>query len=481
MQTIYKASRAKLSMCIFLSTLLISSCKKLVDIPPPTDQIVDNNVYTNNATAISVLTGLYTAMSSDGFFTGLQSLSLLAGLSADELSLHSNATSITHISYYSNALSPNSVTGSEFWKPLYNYIYKCNAAVEGLQATNTLTPAVKKQLLGEVKFMRAFYYFYLVELFGDVPLATTTDYKVNTLLSRTPKTQVYHQIIEDLKEAQNLLSIEYLNENLQPYTDIKERLRPTKWAATALLARVYLYAGDYIDAEAQSTTVINNSSLYTLSPLADAFTMNSQEAIWQLQPVIIGHNTEDAWTFIIPSTGPNDQHPVFLSPQLLAKFETADLRRTEWIGSVEVAGTTYHYPFKYKSAILDEPLTEYLIVLRLGEQFLIRSEARAQQNNIPGAQSDLNMIRVRANLSNTPATDKASLLIAIQNERQIELFSEWGHRWLDLKRTNNIDAVMHIVTPLKNNAGAWQSYQQLYPLPLSDIESAPNLVQNPGY
>lgn len=481
MQSVYNTLWTKFLICILLLTLVNTSCKKLVDIPPPSDQIADNNVYTKDATAISVLTGLYTAMGMDGFFTGLQSISLLAGLSADELSLHSNATIITHLSYYANVLSANAFTGSEFWGPFYNYIYSCNAAIEGLTATNALSPAIKKQLLGEAKFMRAFYYFYIVNLFGDAPLAITTDYKVNTLLSRTPKEQVYQHIIEDLKEAQNLLSIEYLNEKLLAYTDTKERLRPTKWAAIALLARVYLFTGDYINAEAQATAVINNLSLYALSPLSDIFAMNSTEAIWQLQPVFIGRNTEDGWMFIIPSTGPDDDHPVFLSPQLLDRFETADLRKKEWVGSVDVAGATYYYPFKYKSATLDEPLTEYLMVLRLGEQFLIRSEARAQLNNISGAQSDLNAIRMRANLPNTVATDKASLLTAILNERQIELFTEWGHRWLDLKRSNNIDAVMSIVTPQKKNGAAWQSYQQLYPLPLLDIQNAPNLVQNAGY
>ena len=480
MQLVYNTFKARLSICILLFPLIISSCKKLVDIPAPADQIADNNVYTNDATAISVLTGLYTAMSSDGYFTGFQSISLLAGLSSDELSLHSSATS-TQVSYYSNALSMNSGTGSEFWGPLYNYIYKCNAAIEGLMTSDALTPAIKNQLLGEAKFMRAFYYFYIVGLFGDAPLVITTDYKVNTLLFRAPKIQVYQQIIEDLKEAQKLLSTEYLDGNLQTYTDTKERLRPTKWAATALMARVYLYTGDYINAEAQATMVINNSSLYSLSPLSDVFTMNSPEAIWQLQPVFVGHNTEDGWTFIIPPTGPNEQNPAFLSPQLLDKFEAGDLRKTEWIGSIDVAGTTYHYPFKYKSATLDEPLTEYLMVLRLGEQYLIRSEARAQQNNISGAESDLNAIRTRASLANSTATDKASMLIAIQNERQVELFTEWGHRWLDLKRTNSIDGIMSIVTPQKNNGAAWKSHQQLYPLPLSDIESAPNLTQNPGY
>lgn len=481
MQSSYKSTKEISLAILLLLSVAIAGCKKLVDIPPPSDQIVDNNAYTNDETAIAILTGLYISMGSDGNFTGSRSVSSLSGLSADELGLFNSITTPPYANYYTNTLSVTLGTGPELWSPLYKYIFKCNAAEEGLMTTEALTPSIKKQLLGEVKFLRAFYYFYLVNLFGDVPLTTTTDYKTNALLHRTPKSQVYLQIIKDLSEAQELLSVEYLDGTLQPYVDMKERVRPTQWAATALLARVFLYTGDYVNAEAQSTAVIDNSSLYYLPTLQDAFQISSTEAIWQLQPVIIGHNTEDAWTYIIPSTGPNELNPFFINSQLLNSFEPEDRRRIEWIGSVDVTGTTYYYPSKYKSATYDALPTEYLMVLRLGEQYLIRSEARAQQNNISGSQDDLNIIRARASLLDTDAADKASLLTAILKERQVELFTEWGHRWMDLKRTNNVDAHMGIVTPLKANGAAWQSYQQLYPIPLSDLLSAPNLVQNPGY
>jgi hypothetical protein len=121
------------------------------------------------------------------------------------------------------------------------------------------------------------------------------------------------------------------------------------------------------------------------------------------------------------------------------------------------------------------------MVLRLGEQYLIRAEARAQQNKISDAQSDLNIIRTRAGLPNTTASDKNSLLSEIFHERKVELFSEWGHRWLDLKRTNAVDAVMSIVTPLKANGQQWQSYQKLYPVEFSEVRKSPNLTQTPGY
>ena len=116
------------------------------------------------------------------------------------------------------------------------------------------------------------------------------------------------------------------------------------------------------------------------------------------------------------------------------------------------------------------------MVLRLAEQYLIRAEARAQQNNISGSQSDLNLIRNRAGLVNTAANDKTALLTAIEHERQVELFTEWGHRWLDLKRTNRADAVLG---PIK--APNWQPTDMLYPIPQTQIANDPNVHQNPGY
>ena len=192
---------------------------------------------------------------------------------------------------------------------------------------------------------------------------------------------------------------------------------------------------------------------------------------------------------MIPSTGQSDYNPVNLSQNLLNSFETGDQRAVpgNWIDSINISGITYYFPYQYKIAMQDQNVTsasdmgEYLMVFRLGEQYLIRAEARAEQNNIAGAQADLNAIRVRAGLANTTASDETSLLAAIMHERQVELFTEWGHRWLDLKRTGNVDAVMSVATPQKANGNPWQSYQQLYPLPLSDLKLDPNLIQNTGY
>src|SRR5438552_17436425 len=112
--------------------------------------------------------------------------------------------------------------------------------------------------------------------------------------------------------------------------------------------------------------------------------------------------------------------------------------------------------------------------LRLAEQYLIRAEARTQENNISSAQTDLNVIRSRAGLGPVTASDKASLLAAILHERQVELFTEWGHRWFDIKRTGTVDATMTVVTSQKG--GTWNTNQQWYPIPQSELQNDVNLV-----
>jgi hypothetical protein len=145
-------------------------------------------------------------------------------------------------------------------------------------------------------------------------------------------------------------------------------------------------------------------------------------------------------------------------------------------------GVTYYYPAKYKATTTSgSSFKEYLMIFRLAEQYLIRAEARAMQNNFQGARDDLNAIRTRAGLGNTTANDQVSLLTGILHERQVELFTEMGQRWLDLKRAGKVDQVMSVVTPLKANGAAWKSYQQLYPIPFNDIKLNPALIQNPGF
>jgi starch-binding outer membrane protein, SusD/RagB family len=461
--------------------ITVCSCKKFIEVKAPATTTNGNNVYSSDDNAAAVLTGIYANMSARGVRGGLNAVSLFGGLSADELTLSGGTANLVadYVPYYTNGLS-NSNTGVDFNNYIYPVIFTANAAIEGLTAADHLTPAVKQQLLGEAKFIRGFCYFYLVNLFGDVPLATGTDYQQNAALKRTPKEQVYKLIIDDLVQAKDLLSETYLSGNA--VTPSGDRVRPTKWAAAALLARVYLYTGDWAAAETQATEVISNTGLFNLNSADDIFRSNSNEAIWQLQSVNENENTPEAKLFVLPETGPTASfdYPVYLSAHVVNAFEPGDERRVKWIDSVVVDNITYFFPYKYKVVIPGTfDFTEASTVLRLGELYLIRAEARAEQNNLAGATEDLNAIRHRAGLNDIPAAMQPDILNAVVHERQTELFTEWGHRWLDLKRWDIADSVMTTVTAEKG--GSWNTNWQLYPFPRTELQKNSHLEQNEGY
>ena len=121
-------------------------------------------------------------------------------------------------------------------------------------------------------------------------------------------------------------------------------------------------------------------------------------------------------------------------------------------------------------------------MLRLGEQYLIRAEARLKQGNLVGAKDDIDIIRERAGLAPTNANDEPSLMAAIVKERRVELFTELGQRWFDLKRTNKL---IDRVTRLNPDAAQYiKPFQTVRPIPQSQIDAVTNkseFSQNPGY
>jgi starch-binding outer membrane protein, SusD/RagB family len=461
---------------------VISGCKKLVQVQAPNTSISSADVYSTDASAIAAVTSIYSIISNNGPYSPQpDGMSGLAALSADELTLYSGVTNPVYNLYYVNALNNND--GADFWEQLYPIIYTANAAIEGLNGAAGVTPKVQQQLMGEAKFCRAFCYFYLVNLYGNVPLVLTTNYTVNATLARTSSTVVWQQIIQDLHDAESVLSSNYLDGTLVNTTSA--RLRPTKWAAAALLARSYLYNGNWTGADSAASVLIENSQ-FRLNGLDTVFLTLSNEAIWQLQPVTNnGFDTQDALAFALPSTGPDPyQHLAYLNGSLVEAFEPGDLRRSDWVDSVIVNGVTYYFPFKYQNAVQGNQITEYTMVLRLAEQYLIRAEAEAYGagDGIMGAITDLDTIRNRAGLADyAGGQDQASVLNAIYHERRFELFTEWGHRWLDLKRTGMVDSVMGTGGVCAAKGGTWSTNWQWYPVPLSELQADPNLVQNSGY
>ncbi len=464
---------------IVLGTLLaghITSCKKAVEVSTPNNSLIGANVFTDPKTATAVMTGVYDNIHTNPCFTdGSYSISTYMGTAADEFKNY--YPSITSIQFYTNNLT--ATPNSYFWPQLFQNIYVANAVIANLGKSSSLSTDVSRQLLGEAMFMRAFLTFYATSLYGDVPLPVSTDYNANNTVKRAAQADVYKAVIADLLQAQSLLTEDYKDEQ-NAVTD--EKIRPNKTAATALLARVYLYSGDYGNAEIQASAVIGDGNYSLAADLNQVFLKNSAEAIWQLastSPTIT--NTWDGYTFILKTTPGTNSH-VALTQYVLDAFEPGDNRRSDWVGVYTRGSTKYYYPYKYRNGQTSSPVTEYEMVLRLGEQYLIRAEARAQLGE-GNAIDDLDAIRGRAGLpAYSGPADKTSLLAAILHERQVELFSEWGHRWFDLRRMGYLDSVMGGSGGVcAAKGGAWKSTAALLPLPLSEILSNPNLTQNSGY
>jgi hypothetical protein len=441
---------------VITSILSVSSCKKFVDNGAPINALTEDKAFVDSATATSVVLALYSNASnqSPASNTPMFNIAKLASMSADEgYYLLDNS----YDTYKNNTLS-TPPSGDLIWFNVYSLIGKANSALKDLP-TATISQTTKNRLIGETKFWRAYCYFYLVNFYGDVPLVTTTDALQTALYPRTPTAQVYKQIVADLLDAEGLLTTTYPS---------IERARVNQSAVSAFLARVYFYQQNWAAAEQEATKVIS-SGIYSLEPNTNnVFLKTSNETIWQIA------NTTGV-TSMGSSYIPASTSPTFVLYNVLAQtFEAGDLRKANWTKSISYLGTTYLYPYKYKIRT-GTTGNEYPIMLRLSEQYLIRSEARVQQNNILGAQADLNIVRARAGLAPTIAATQASILAALEHERWVELFTEWGDRWFNLKRTGHATAVLSPIKP------AYQPFQQLYPLTTNDLVANKNLVQNPGY
>jgi len=443
-----------LLLCILTLLIVVQACEEFVQIEPPRTELVRASVFESDATALAAMTDIYFQAGINGYAGGgIYSVTLLASLSADEV-----INGITYDQNYQqvneNEILPANTLATYIWRDMYSCIYKCNAILDGVQNSERLSTPVKQQLTGEAKFFRAFSYFYLVNIFGDIPIVLTTDYKVTKDAGRESTATVYQQIVADLLEAQGLLLSDYS-------FSAGSRIRVNKPGITAFLARVYLYMQDWSNAEAMATTVIGDPN-FSLTDLDGVFLKNSKEAILQFYPPSDGY-ANDALTFL--------GYGFSLRGELVSSFESGDNRSGAWVENGVYSSD--NYPVKYYS--LDGDFSEYSVVLRLAEQYLIRAEARLKMNRIVEARADVNTIRARAGLGNTPVVSAEEVMDAILQERRVELFTEWGHRWFDLKRTGGVDGALN---DIKSD---WVPTDGLYPIPEVQLNNSLGMAQNPGY
>ncbi|OCB73181.1 RagB/SusD family nutrient uptake outer membrane protein [Flavobacterium piscis] len=444
---------------------LFASCQNFTDVELPSSQLTSDAVFQNKATAEAAMVDIYSKIRDRGLLTGFPSgLSRQLGLYADELQYY--GTSGTAQDYfYQNTLLATGPEIAELWNSSYNQIYAANSVIKGISGSVSLSASDSGQLTGEALFVRAMIHFYLVNSFGPIPYVTETDYKKNSSLHKTPENEVYRLIKEDMQQAANLLPVNYAG---------TDRVRPNKAAAQAMLARICLYMELWEEAANYASAVLNQKELYIWPvPLDLVFLKDSRSTIWQLMPVTAGRNTYEG-NINIFTQGPPPSAAI--SSELLNAFSSKDQRKAQWIKVVTNGSSTWYHPYKYKKQSSTAASVEYSIVLRLSEQYLIRAEARAHYGDLIGAKEDLNRIRNHAGLENTAALTSSEIIDAVLAERRLELFTEHGHRFFDLKRTGRLNSTLSSVKP------QWKNTSRQLPLPESELLLNTNLnPQNEGY
>jgi len=450
-------------VALFLLVTGFISCSDFVEVDAPKNILISETVFNDPATVESALANIYFKIREEGMVSGNLGLTTSMGIYSDELDYYGFDSSYSQFYNHNVIAGNNTILG--WWSHAYNIIYSANDIIKGVENSDVLTLEEKDRFKGQALFVRAYFHSLLVNIYGDIPYITTTDYRENNEVSRLPLVDVYDNIITDLTDAVDLLEVMEGNSG--------ERVLPGQDVAKALLARMYLYTEQWELAASMATDLIDTYSLEM--DINHIFLKASPETIWQLKPGDTPRNTQEANQLVIQFI-PGQIYA--LSDTFLQAFEAGDLRYTNWVGSISNTDNTVtlHFAHKYKALFTETESLEYSILFRLAEQYLIRAEARAHLGSIPGAQEDINAIRNRAGLANTLANNISDVLEAIIHERRVELFTEQGHRWFDLKRTGNASEVLSSIKP------NWQGTDILFPIPETELETNPNLLpQNSGY
>jgi len=366
-----------------------------------------------------------------------------------------------------------------FWHNSYLTIQRANIVLNRIDAI-TMDETIKESRKGEVKFIRALTYFYLVQIWGDVPLVVeeTTDPISFIGQTRTPAAEVYNQIITDLTEAAGELpaTVNTANDG-----------RVTQGAALGLLARVYLVRKDYQKVIEYTNQVIN-SGLYSLD--ADYagiydYAKKSNEVIFKVF-FKSGTNSEG-----FPYLNVNHDYNNTAARDFMETFKNDP--RLDAIVDTSNIGTYYGNKVHNENVSTDNTIDIKTVILRYADILLMKAEALNElQYPSQEALDLLNQVHTRAkpNLAFNLAdfTSKNQFLEAILKERRIEFAFE-NLRWFDLVRTGKALEVMSA----KNTGGGRPNAASalpytisesdlLFPIPQVQIDaSSGNLKQNPGY
>jgi hypothetical protein len=499
----FNLKKYRIGYSLLILTILISSCKKDL-IEKNKGGFVKSNYFTTASQAQTFVNGIYQSlyMFQNGDAYGESPFITIELFAGHSTSLGQSVNNNNVINNRTDAVNPGFET---VWKNSYSAISNANIALASIPGITPFPDADKKALLGQAYFLRAFFYYHLVRLYGDVPLITApvTISSPDLYPTRATVSAVYDQIISDLKaaEASGL-----------PASDKTGRV--SLGAVRTLLASVYLTTAgfplkkteNYALAATEILPVINGTD-YTLFDKYDYLHDNSHknqgELIFQSN-YLVGVATNSIPQLTLPFNllvGAYNDHLGAMIPTdaFFNSYEAGDLRTQErqfYFSSYPSFkdGTTItfgeHALYKYfhvESALGNGSSDENWTFLRLPEAMLIYAEASNEAENGPNALAlaQLNKIRVRAQLAPLAGLSQAAFRTAVWKERYHELAYE-NKAYFDIQRTHMVYDVINNTfgdaTSTKNEQNVTMKAQYyLWPIPQREISTNSKLTQNPGW
>jgi len=453
-------------------TMALPSCRKAL-FEEPVNSLDPGAAFESKERVEAAAVGMYNQLQNREFFGGrILIYADIRGVDAFPNAQFGNM-------YQFNTVTSSDGTTALAYEGGYRTIGEVNLFLKNLAgATGIVDPEKATQYTGEGEFIRALSYFYLVNLWAQpynftpgathlgVPIVLTSTNDVFNPVNNVPRNtvaQVYAQIEKDLLSAEAKLPVSYDDPGFS------DNARATKGAAQALLARLYLYKGDYLKANVYADKVIASPAGYAMNatPLVAFRTPTTKESIFS-----VAHNGGDN-----PNTnnalgqhyGFDKRGDITVGTDYAGLMDiTKDLRYTTLIVKTSKG---LLYSAKYQGS------SDWAPVLRYSETLLTKAEALANLATgvDPVAVGLLNDVRLRSHASVLAPATKADLITAILTERRIELAFE-GHGILDFLRTGRgIPAHGNIL------AQAYGSNFVVLPIPRHETDINKNLVQNPGY
>ncbi|MDR6784337.1 hypothetical protein ABIE26_002274 [Pedobacter africanus] len=447
-----------------LNITFLTSCEQFLT-TEPLNAVSDENPIYDKGSSETALRAVYRQLGSVGYY-GETYVTLGYFPSGDIKNLTTGGSAnLVNVNFRTDEVFFNTA-----WIAIYNTINRANHVISKVPDVTDplLTPALKNQYIGEAKFIRALAYFDLARAWGGVQLILepTASLESRPKVKRSTLEQTYAQVQKDLEDAELLLP------------DAVNRIRATKRTVWALRARLHLYKKEWALAEAYASKLIDKTADYALvKPFSAWFANNvsaSKESIFELQYSVLNPNAIRVQMQHSTHGGqyryaPNDRFVQLLNDPAVSGGRSA------LIGSVTQSGITNWFGNLYYRKDATDPA----YIFRIAEIYLIRAEARAQLNNLSassGALSDLNQVRDRAGILPSAAITKDQILLAIENERRIE-FAWEAHRWFDLARTGRAKAVLEALDPNTKVA----EHENVFPIPVTQIQLDPSLEQNKDY